>query len=374
MSRVVERIEDAAGFEKLGGEWNELLAASDSGGLFLTWEWLYTWWKHFGDGRRLCLVTVRRDGRLEAIAPLALRPPQVTRLLPFRAVEFLGTGNVGSDYLDVIVRRGSEETAVAALADHLARERLMLDLSQLRRGSCVATRLAEHLVGRGWTASEAATDVCPFVHLAGHSWQSYLETLGSEHRYNLRRRLRKANERSKVRLEQAVSDEQRREALAVLVELHNRRWRERGGSTALHTPALQAFHEELSLVALERGWLRLFVLRFDTTPVAAIYGFKYDRVAYFYQAGFDLAYAKQSVGLITLGLFIKSVLEEGVEECDLLHGDEGYKSHWTPQWRELARLELYPPAARGLFYRRAVGFSRAARRTARRVLQLGGAA
>ena len=55
-----------------------------------------------------------------------------------------------------------------------------------------------------------------------------------------------------------------------------------------------------------------------------------------------------------MGLAIKSAIEEGVQDYDLLHGDERYKFLWARDERELVRLELYPPRVRGAFYRRAM--------------------
>src|SRR5712692_8540819 len=96
----IQRIEDVEAFRRLRTEWNDLLAASDADCVFLTWEWLFTWWKHFGAGLRLAILAVRDRGELVGIAPLALR-----RRLGFPVLEFLGSGLVGSDYVDVIVRR-----------------------------------------------------------------------------------------------------------------------------------------------------------------------------------------------------------------------------------------------------------------------------
>ena len=77
------------------------------------------------------------------------------------------------------------------------------------------------------------------------------------------------------------------------------------------------------------------------------YGFRYGDKFYFYQSGFDPGYARQSVGLVALGLTIKAALEEGAMEYDLLHGDEEYKFLWAHQTRELRRLELFPSYVRG---------------------------
>src|SRR5947208_3013965 len=348
MAMMIESIEDASGFEKLREEWTDLLDASASNCLFLTWEWLYTWWTHLSEGRRLLLVTVRSDGQLIAIAPLTLRPPRLIRLVPFRSLEFLGSGIIGSDYLDFIVRVGKEQDACRALADYLRHGKLMLELTQLERRSCLAEQFAAELRGRGWSLSETKTDVCPFIDLSGHSWQSYLATLGSEHRYNFGRRLKNLMKQFEVRFEPVCSEEQRQDALSILIALHNLRWQGRACSEAFYTDDLISFHDELSRLALEKGWLRLFVLQLDGKPVASLYGFSYHRVFYYVQAGVDPIYGKYSTGLVAMGLAIKNALEEGVEEYDLLHGDEPYKFHWARAARDLGRLELYPTGTRGL--------------------------
>jgi len=364
----MERIGDVSGFEALRDEWNELLRASDSDCLFLTWEWLFTWWKHLAGDRKLAILAVRCGGRLVALAPFGLRPPSLWRRRPLGVLEFLGNGCVGSDYLDFIVRTGYESEAREAFASRLADERLVLDWTQLRRGSCAAAGIAADLSERNWTATETVTNTCPFIPLAGVSWEAYLATLGAEHRYNFHRKWKRLNRDYCVQFEQVHSEEQCNESIDLAMELHNMRWRDRGGSDAFHTAGLVAFHREFSQLALRRGWLRLYVLRLDRKPAACLYGFLYGRTFYFYQSGFDPAYRKQSVGLVAMGLGIKSAIEERAEEYDLLHGDEEYKSHWSRASRELSRVELYPPGGLGRICRRSVELERASRRIARRAL------
>lgn len=366
---TVEKIQDLQVFGTLRDEWNELLAASDSNSLFLTWEWLHTWWTHLSEGRRLFILTVRRDGQLVAIAPLALRSRMLGFLLPFRALEFLGMGSVGSDYLDVIIRRGMEKETVRALADYLGPEKQVVELAQFDRGNgSVAPVLAGQLRARSWTAREARVGVCPFINLSAHSWPSYLASIGHDYRRNFKRRLRQLTERFTVRFECARSEAQRCEALGALLALHHKRWRGRGGSDAFHTPGLRAFHDDLSRLALQRGWLRLYLLWLDGQPAASLYGFVYDHRFYFYQQGFDPCYARYSPGLVMTGLTIQEAINEGAHEYDFLSGAEEFKFHWTAEARELGRLELYPPGPRGVLYKGTISVSRATRRVARRLL------
>ena len=365
----IQWIENTGGFDGLREEWDRLLADSASDCVFLTWEWLRTWWSHLAGRHELRIVAVRRGGELIALAPLAVRPGSLRRLLPFRAVEFLGTGTAGSDYLDLIVRKGDEAEALDALSLALNRRDLMLEFGQLRCSGSVAADLGSRLGRQGWKSAETKVNTCPFIDLRGHSWTSYLSTLGSQHRYDVQRKIKNLSKQFAVVFERVENEEQRDPALQLLIALHKKRWTEHGGSDAFHTAGHVAFHREFTALALRRGWLRLFVLRLDGKPASALYGLRYGGTFYFYQSGFDPQYGRHSVGLVTMGLAIKSAIEEGAEEYDLLHGDEPYKSHWARESRDLARLELYPPGARGLCFRAIAGGRRLARGWSRRVFQ-----
>jgi len=279
-----------------------------------------------------------------------------------QALEFLGSGVIGSDYLDVIVLPDRENEVLDTLAHHLTTTGLMLQFSQLRRSDCVAARLAERLKSRNWATADTRINICPYVSLHDLSWETYLATLGSSQRYNVQRRIRNLEKMEGFRFDCATS-------LDVVIALHKKRWQERGGlSEAFQTEPIIAFHREFVQLAAERGWLRLLSIWVKDQPVAALYGLRYGSKFYFYQSGFDSASSKQSVGLVMMGLAIKSAIEEGATEYDLLHGEEEYKFHWTRETRELGRIEAFPPHARGAFYKRCVTFNRAARQMVRRML------
>jgi CelD/BcsL family acetyltransferase involved in cellulose biosynthesis len=368
MNPTLELIQSVEGFHNLQDEWQELLKASDTDRPFLTWEWLYTWWKYLSGNRRLLILVVRRGKEPIALAPFCLRPPDLLRLLPVRSIEFLGTGAVGSDYLDVIVRRGERKAALGFLAEYLTGRHAPVALSQLGPGSPGA-ELACRIAEEGWEVAAEISHVCPYIDLAGHTWNSYLRTLSPSHRYNFGRRYRNLSAHTPHLRFEGVSDEtQRRDALRHLYDLHTQRWSLRGGSDALCSANLLRFHEEFTRIALARGWLRLFVLSDNGAPAAALYGLRYNGTFYFYQSGFDPSRGKQSVGLITLGLAIKSALEEGATEFDLLHGEERYKFHWARQARKLQKIELYPPHGIGHLCGSGMRLSRTSRRVARRLL------
>jgi CelD/BcsL family acetyltransferase involved in cellulose biosynthesis len=354
-------------FAALAAEWTDLLTRSRSDCVFLSHEWLSGWWKHLSDGRELHILTARADGRLVGILPLAIRPRQVGRMMP-KVLEFLGSGIVGSDYLDAIVDQACEHESLEAFARALSGSGFMIQFGQLRESGSLAEEIASRLGRAAWKASNATINVCPFIPLSGYSWESYLSELGSSQRYNFQRRLKSLEKTGEFRLETATAADCVR-SLDVLIELHRKRWGTRTElSEAFQTESITAFHREFVQAAADRGWLRLLSLWIANRPVAALYGLRYGGTFSFYQSGFDPEFAKKSVGLVMMGLAIRSAIEEGADEYDLLHGDEEYKFHWTQKSKELRRVELFPPRARGFLYRHAITANRAARRLARRML------
>ena len=84
----------------LKGEWNQLLQRSHTNTIFLTWEWIYTWWEVFGKEGELFLITVRnKGGELIGIAPFFIRKSKYYKF-PVKEMTFIGMGH--SDRQDFI--------------------------------------------------------------------------------------------------------------------------------------------------------------------------------------------------------------------------------------------------------------------------------
>ncbi len=363
----VTSVQDAESFAALRREWSELLQSSASSNPFLTWEWLYAWWMHFGNSNGLRLLVVRAGTELIAIAPLRMVSAS---LYWFSRLEFLGTGEAGSDYLDVIARRGCEDKAVEALADFLTSRQLTLRLTHLPPAS-ISAQLARRLSGAGWATCVADDGTCPLVDLQGHTFESFLGSVGASHRANIRRRLRALDREFDARFDRITRHEDRQAGLAALATFHKRRYADRGGSTAFASMAARAFHEDATHLALEGGWLRMYALTLNGATAAVMYGFHMGGRFYFYQHGYDETYSPQSIGLVLMALTIKAAINEGANEFDMLWGTESYKSRWARRASLLQRVDLYPVHFGGSVQRHAVEARRGVAGLARRVLALG---
>ena len=338
------RVESARGFTELRPAWDSLLQSSEAASPFLTWEWLQPWWRHLSGSSTLRMLTVDDGSHLIAVAPFRL----TTGVARLPCLDLLGTGDAGSDYLDVIIRSGFEPESLDAIGRFVVAQNMALRLTHLGP-TAAADGLASRLERRRWIQVTTPGGVCPYIPLAGHTWDSYLATLGASHRANVRRRLRALEQKFDVRFERVTADDDRREALERLTQYHERRFAARG--TAFHTASLCAFHDEATRRFLDRGWLRMYVLRVNGAIAAVMYGFLYDRTFYFYQHGFDDSYQQHGIGLVLMALTIRTAIEEGAAEFDMLWGTEAYKFLWARDVRELRNLHLFPPHLGGQLHR-----------------------
>jgi CelD/BcsL family acetyltransferase involved in cellulose biosynthesis len=363
----VTRIEDVAGFTALREPWNALLADSTANGPFLTWEWLSAWWSHLAEAARLQILAAWDGDALVGIAPFVVTESAFGW---FPRIEFLGTGYAGSDYLDLIVRRGYEPEVLSAFAHAIGQQAFTTRFDHVPSTSLCAL-LAEQLRFDGWTSSMIPDGVCPFIDLTGHDWDSFLATLGPSHRANIRRRLRGIEKQFDAKFELVTTDAVRLEALDALGRFHQQRFEAEGGSTAFLNARVRAFQDEATGKLLERGWLRMYTLRLDGAIAAVMYGVLYNDTFYFYQHGFDPRHQRHSIGLVLMALTLRTAIEERAHTFDFLWGTESYKSLWTREVRALRRIDLFPAHFGGRIHKGAVAARRRFGPLARRVLNLG---
>jgi CelD/BcsL family acetyltransferase involved in cellulose biosynthesis len=289
---------------------------ASSHNLFASWEWISTWWQHFGGERPLAGTVARAsDGR-----PLAVVPLYLFSRSPLRVVRFIGHG--AGDWLGPISAPGDEQLAADALHatlaagngwDLLLAERLRCDQAPAR------------LLG-GTVFRREGFPILPFRE---RTWGELLAQRSANFRQQVRRRERRLA-RTRNLSYRLCSDPERLDAdLELLFALHDARWTQRQSSAFGH--ARQAFHRNFARLALARGWLRLWVMELDGKPVAAWYGFRHAGVEWYYQSGRDPAYDRDAVGFVLLCHTIRSAVEDGMHAYWFLRGGEAYKDRFAEE-------------------------------------------
>jgi CelD/BcsL family acetyltransferase involved in cellulose biosynthesis len=305
-----ERVTD---LESLRSEWTEL--ARQGTNLFGTYEWMSTWWRHWGHDRPLLVTACRRDvGSLAAILPLYRSTGR-----PLRIVRFLGHG--AGDHLGPVCAPGDRAAVARALTATLRQDLGGWDL-------LLADRLP---ADEGWAPQIGGTllrqESSPRIRIEGRTWEEYLSSRSSNFRQQLRRFERRLARDHGFSYRLADDPQRLDEDLGALFRLHHARW---GGEGSLaFAPDRQAFHREFAALALERGWLRLWMLEVDREPVAAFYGFRFADIEWYYQAGRDPRWERLSVGLVLLAHSVRAAMDDGMREYRFLRGGETYKDRFT---------------------------------------------
>lgn len=348
------RAESLEQLEPLAEAWDTL-----AGGMpFRTWAWMSSWWRHYGQDadprRRLCVVCVLDDhGTPLAIAPWYVSPASGWD----RVVRFLGSGDVCSEYLGVLCRRGAEDTASDALAEWLLQRCSsapaasddpsvdgwgLLELTDMAADDQLIAQLARRLAEGGSTIHRREGAACWRVELP-ITMDEYLGRMSKNGRRQCRRLWRRLFDSGRAVLHTARNAGEFSQAMDTLIELHTRRSVALGRPGCFASARFTAFHREAAQEMFRCGQAQLHVLDCDGRPIAAEYELCGNGVMYAYQSGIDPARLALEPGRACQLAVMRWAIENGYHAYDMLRGDEPYKRHWLVERRRVVETRVVAP-------------------------------
>lgn len=341
----IAELNDFSQFQNLRDRWNNVLSASKNNEIFLTWEWLSSWWRVFGKGRQQRILLARDKGKIVAIAPLMRTKYHFLHFGNLAKIELIGCPQ--SDYNNFILV-DKETNCLKLFFDRLigSKDWDCLELREIPESSVsvdVLRRLDfEKSVGK---LQERQISVCPYMSLPS-SIDILVGRFKGDMRRNLRRRMKRLGEKFRVEFKTQDDFDSVEEAMNIFFKLHQKRWRTKGVSGVFAGKALQDFHFNVARLFNEKGWLGLYFLTVNDDPIGAIYSFDYEQKKYEYLTGFDPTYSKYSVGNLLRLHVAEDCIRRGFREYDLMRGDELYKSKWCTKSRKNLEMRLFH---KGLF-------------------------
>ncbi len=365
----VQVVREGLSFAGLRSEWGELLDGSDAA-VFNSWEWLYPWYRRIAPERELLLLLARSaDARLVGVMPLCLERRHAAGRRVKRLC-FLGESQVGSDYLDVVARRGFERSVAQAFATALREMRRhwdVLDLLDFDSESGTLPVLQELFAAPGFRVRISPRYVCPFEAFApGETFERFLGR--TRRKDNFCRRRNWLRQQPGYRLEIERDPARMARPLAEFLRLHALRWASDGGSQGISDAATESFHRHATELLAEGGQARLYTLVLGRRALASVYAIVHRRKFIFYQSGYDPEWRSKSVGLVLLGETFRDCIDTGLAEYDFLRGTEPYKLDWTTQQRRTVAVRIFEPGSAGDWWDRQQRLGTAARGIAKQAL------
>ena len=356
-------------------EWEELLTQSAAASPFLSWEWMSTWYEHYGaQGQSRCLAVRDGTGRLVGIVPLFLSEAR-DPVLPRGQIGFASTyGPAWGMYLEPISAPGAERVVAEAVVTELRRAPVRWRTAVLARVPAETTFVApltQAAAAAGLALSVQADMLC-VAGPVGRRWEEFEAQMPSRRRVKEnRRRLRKLH--TEAPEAEFVCCEQEAEIgpwFERMRELNMRQREEIGLPSNFADRQFCSCTVEFARRALRRGWLRLIGLQVQGRLIATELALLYRRRYYLLSWTYDRDHMQYAPAHLVMCEAIRRGLTEGAEEIDFLTGLHTYKPDYTAGRRHTLRIVLSDP-------RRLDSTARVARRallvatraTAKRVLQ-----
>jgi CelD/BcsL family acetyltransferase involved in cellulose biosynthesis len=322
--RVIDSLE---AWQEISASWNNLLVQSRSNNIFLTWEWLFSWTETFlNEKRTLFILAVQKSGTGEiiGIAPWCIHHI-TSSFLTIKQIEFLGTPEAGSDYLDVFSQIGKEGIVTLRIYDFLLEEAALLwdsiMLNDMPSNSLFYLHFQGKISQEGKFSEVTGGAYCPRVHIPTNL-DEYFRQLSPNRRQQYRRHARLLEKDGEV-AHQTFSGESAVEALDNFFSFYSEK-------TGYGGKSLHLLMKKFSSRCPDQNCVQVDFLRSNKHDIAAFLHLRYKDTVSLFLLAVDKAYnPKISIGNILVGRCVENAQRQKALIYDFLKGAEPYKFHWA---------------------------------------------
>ena len=332
-------------WDRLRDGWDRLVGAMPEASAFLAFDFLRTWWNHFGLSRQLLIVSLYRQGRLVGVAPMMICPKRILGVYRWR-LEMIGDA--------ALMER---PTLVLDETDPQAEELLWrCVLATEGRWSAVFLReqtaeLEDHpfvaaLDHRRYRTGQSDIREAPHVTI-DRPWDDYFAARSRTLRKSYRRKLRQLEKAGEVRFEGYRHREDVDDALRRYLDVEARSWKAAAQMGVAGKSARLSFYREL-VRRLGTSGMHFRFLYLDERPIAATFGvFRAGRFASV-EVCHDQAYDRYSPGFVLTGMELRECHETGeYVDYDFLCGTHDNKTPWSKAMYRSRDLYILPNSGWG---------------------------
>jgi CelD/BcsL family acetyltransferase involved in cellulose biosynthesis len=337
-------------------DWDGLLNRSLNETLFLSWDWISHWMSVYLENQNLLCLAVYNDDKLVGLAPFWVQQKRLMGFGSLKVLRLVGTEEICSDHLNIIVARKNSDAICSAVWDHLygtlRSDWDIFEYNNVPSDSSVLHslyRLAEN-DDRCLAAVITEYTICPYIILP-ETWDQFAKSISADQKRDIKYSEDLLAKAGVLKLNVCDSIAEFPQFMKTHIDLHRKSWKDRGHSGSFNTERFRKFHNEFAQDILSKGKLLLCTLELNDVPIGSFYGFEYNKVMHYYLIGVDRsAVPKTSIGRVLVGRCIKIAIERGCREFDFLRGFEDYKYDWTDSDRREWCITFYNRSVRTLVY------------------------
>lgn len=307
-------------FDELQDQWEELQNNTNTS-FFMTFDWMRTWWTHYGDENfELFIFTFfcKDINEIVGIAPFVIQRETGPFGLPTSKLRFLGTGEdqeseACSEILDIIAMFPYENEIAQSLVFHLNQMRNHFDVmffQEIMQNTFISRYLVAEMSKQGFETEITYSHWADYFIDLPSTVEEYLNTLRKSMKKKLPKEDRRAYRLGEITIQRVQDPDEIEEMLLELKRLHELRWNQQGLDGAFAKQVFMDFHQELIQKALPKNQVLLNNIAVDGVNFASFYGFRYNTDVYFYQTGMDTS-VFNSGGTVSIFDAIKQSIANG---------------------------------------------------------------
>jgi len=342
---LVEVVTDTDDFKNLRKQWSDLLSSYDTVPLPLTHEWLFNWWKVFGENVDLHIVAVYKHEELVAIAPFIIEKYHFCGM-PVMRQKLMA--NDHSPYCNIIFNKKSsikdKYEATSAIINESTAD--LLSVFKVPQDSLVVDFI-ETFTPRERISGISPEISTPIISTTG-DWDTFYKSKSRKFRKSLQNKLNRFSRESDftIKHEQIVSRQSR--YLEDIVAISRSSWKSKIGRDLGSNRAGREFLFRLADELGDLGKVSIWIMYKSSVPIAYEYHVEYGDVVYPINADFSEAYRAYSPGSILEYTALKSLfMEERIKEYYSCANDYWYLNNWSKQLQRQLTINLYATTLKG---------------------------
>ena len=348
-SQYLVRREWRRSFEELrpiANQWDECVACANAP-VYMSFDWLETWWKFYGRAQVLRLYLVWQGEKLIGGVPWYVQ--QVGPLgLGVRVAQLVGA-NLPPKCFEPALGTSAEQQCIVQMVHDLQQQDkcdllCMGPVSELWSGSSLWLETVEALGSKGWRSRYTRNDVRTVFQLPDR-FEAFLAELSPAERKSRLKRLRQLERSCHLEVDVVSAPDTVAGEFDRFVELHSQQWRTQGrGGHFVAWPRGLEFHRELVRRMAAQKKVRFYRMLGDAQVLASRYTYLFGQTLFSELAARVVGdpWDRRGVGACSLLKFIEQAIGEGVRRVDSGLGHYEHKAGMGGREVEAGRWYLWP--------------------------------